>query len=106
MVCFKTLTILSCPSFMCLQLESKFARLVHLTHGNSTWSSELLAMSPQALGRCLASSHAVLDRLAFFTETGATPTGPKGRTTGLLRLLTMSLSAFKVMFPAFSVQGS
>ena len=55
---------------MHVQLSSKFQRLRSLAAGNPAWAREVLQMSPAALGRCLAASHKVLDRLEFFQATG------------------------------------
>lgn len=60
------------PSPSRTQLTSKFGRLARLAAADGAWGAELRNMGPKALGRCLAASHDVLDRLDYFHETGGT----------------------------------
>ncbi|KAG1671531.1 hypothetical protein FOA52_011251 [Chlamydomonas sp. UWO 241] len=84
------------------KLRSKFDRLGALAAGNAHWGAEISGMSLKSLGRCLAASQKVLDRLAFFQDTDMEPTGPSGRAIGLLNLVTMSASEFKDVFPSYA----
>ena len=50
------------------QLTSKWQALAAAAGWRPAWGAELRAMPPKMLGRCLAASHKVLDRLAFYHE--------------------------------------
>eukprot|EP00955_Chlamydomonas_euryale_P007428 78823-Chlamydomonas_euryale.AAC.5 len=91
--------LLSFPGLLAVsesKLQSKFALLADLAAARPAWGAELASMSPSSLGRCLAASHVVLGRLRFFLDSKTEPTGPSGGAIGLLKLVIMSASQFKV----------
>ncbi|GAX79582.1 hypothetical protein CEUSTIGMA_g7023.t1 [Chlamydomonas eustigma] len=86
------------------KITLKFERLARYAAGKKEWETEIQSMTPKALGRILAASFSVLDRLEFFLGTGAHALGVRKKPLSLLKLITLPSSKFEELFPDFSCE--
>ena len=106
------------------QLSHKIQRLLDLSTSNPNSASELNAMSPKAIGRCLCCSLERLNRLTIFANArggrsiegetvaltaGGTAAGRGSATArhiGVLRLVTMTANAYESAFDTVAATQS